>query len=232
MTVEYYTHGRRDAPAVALTFDDGPNPPRTEEVLAVLARERVTATFFVIGKWAERWPNTLRRMLDAGHVIGNHSHLHAMGVGDYDLAEAAIGHITGSPSRYARAPAFDYASCSQSTMFSSGQFDLVDADVNPSDWNTVDPDAIARGVLEHLDLQPGSIIDLHDGAEYEDARRRLARPRAMIAALPGIINGLRARGLEPVGLDGMELVDPSTWNPGTLSVVQRTAYEEAVRAGE
>ena len=66
----YYVRGRTDGPKIALTFDDGPNPPRTEEILEILAAKGARATFFVIGKWAERWPRTLERIVAGGHVVG------------------------------------------------------------------------------------------------------------------------------------------------------------------
>lgn len=61
---------------VALTFDDGPLPKNTEETLNALAREKVRATFFIIGKDAKRNPAQLRKIVSAGHEIGNHSYSH------------------------------------------------------------------------------------------------------------------------------------------------------------
>jgi peptidoglycan-N-acetylglucosamine deacetylase len=214
MAIRYFTHGSRDAKQVALTFDDGPNPPRTEQVLDILAAEGSTATFFLIGAWVERWPETVRRIMRAGHVIGNHSHTHILGVGDYDEAEAAIGHITGRPSVFARAPAFDYASCDQSPLVGSDALVLVDADVNPSDWDKTRAADICAAILDDPNLQAGSIIDLHDSSERADAPSRLSRPVPMIEALPTVVRTLRQRGYELVGLDRMRLVDPQTWDAG------------------
>ena len=64
MSFPIYTHGRRDQAKVALTFDDGPNPPRTDQILEILASHNARATFFVIGKWAERWPDLPDRRLE------------------------------------------------------------------------------------------------------------------------------------------------------------------------
>ena len=207
-----YHHGVRRGNHVALTFDDGPNPPRTEQILAILAEARVRATFFVIGRWVERFPETVRRIIAGGHLVGNHSHTARRSVGDYDEAEAAIGHVTGIPCRYFRAHAFDYGAYFQSAVSRLAESLAVDADVNPSDWATSDPDEIVRRVLDHPNLGPGSIIDLHDGGEMDDPAIRLQRPLATIAALPRIIEGLKARGLECVRLDEMELDDPIEWS--------------------
>ena len=62
-------------------------------------------------------------------------------------------------------------------------------------------------------LAGGSIVDLHDGREFDDDARRLASPLPMIEALPAIVDGLQARGYELVGLDQMDLVDPIQWRP-------------------
>lgn len=102
MRVRYYNHAQRGRPEVALTFDDGPNPPRTDQVLEILEAKDVRATFFVIGKWAERFPKAVERIAAAGHVVGNHSYLHVHDIGDFDRAEAAIAAITGRPSSFLR----------------------------------------------------------------------------------------------------------------------------------
>ncbi len=206
-----YRHGARTGNQVALTFDDGPNPPRTEQVLAILAHYEARATFFLIGRWVERFPETVRRILSGGHLVGNHSYLARRFLGDYDEAEAAIGHVTGLPCRFLRAHAFDYGACFQSAVARLPESRVVDADVNPSDWALADPDEIVRRTLEHPDLGPGSIVDLHDGGEMDDAAVRLQRPVATIAALPRILEGLSARGLRCVRLDEMELVEPEEW---------------------
>ncbi len=64
--------GRR----IALTYDDGPNPEHTPRLLELLRRYDATATFFLIGRWAEREPELIRRTVAAGHAIGNHTFSH------------------------------------------------------------------------------------------------------------------------------------------------------------
>jgi peptidoglycan/xylan/chitin deacetylase (PgdA/CDA1 family) len=213
MPVQIYKHARRDQPTVALTFDDGPNPPRTDQVLEILASRNVRGTFFVIGKWADRYPQALERMIRAGHVIGNHSYLHDPNLGDFDRAEAAIGNILGKPTGFLRAHCFLYHLCEQSPVALGPSMRIVDSDVNPADWSLSDPEEILRRCLQSKELQGGSIIDLHDGAETENDAARLERPLAMIAALPRLIDGLISRGYKLVGLDEMELVDPAPWSP-------------------
>jgi peptidoglycan/xylan/chitin deacetylase (PgdA/CDA1 family) len=153
MRVRYYNHAKRGRPEVALTFDDGPNPPRTDQVLEILAAKDVRAAFFE-----------------------------------------------------------NFAVVLQSPLAMSPEVKIIYADVNPADYAHTDTAEIVRGVLESPHLANGSIIDLHDGSETEDDAARLNRPIATIKALPQIIDGLRARGLEPVGLDDMEFDQPCEWD--------------------
>ena len=214
MRVRYYDHARRDQPKVMLTFDDGPNPPRTDQVLDTLAGRGVRAAFFILGKWAERFPRAVERIAEAGHVIGNHSYQHFTNIGDYERAEAAIAAITGKPSAFLRFQYLDnFAVVLQSPLAMSPEVKIIYADVNPADYAQADPDEIVRRVLESPQLRYGSIIDLHDGSETEDDAARLSRPIPMIKALPRIIDGLRERGLEPVGLDEMMFDQPYEWEP-------------------
>jgi peptidoglycan/xylan/chitin deacetylase (PgdA/CDA1 family) len=97
---------------VLLTFDDGPDPAVTPAVLARLRTANALAVFFVVGRRAEAYPDLLRRIRDAGHVIGNHSysHLgpHRFGLGAYrrDLARCqdAVVRAVGEPPRLFRPP--------------------------------------------------------------------------------------------------------------------------------
>jgi peptidoglycan/xylan/chitin deacetylase (PgdA/CDA1 family) len=211
MSLLIYTHGRRDQPKVALTFDDGPNPPRTDQILEILAAREVRATFFVLGRWIDRWPRAFERIIAAGHVIGNHSYLHDPDLGDFDRAEAAIAHFTGRPSQFLRAHYFHFHLCQESPLARSSAIKIVDADVNPADWSRTSAEEILRHTLTAEHLGNGSIIDLHDGAETDNDAVRLARPLPLIEALPRLIDELQARGFALVGLDEMELVEPRPW---------------------
>jgi len=214
LRVRYYNHAGRDRAVVALTFDDGPNPPRTDQVLEILDAKGLRATFFVIGKWAERFPKAVERIADAGHVIGNHSYLHVKNIGDFDRAESVITAITGKPCSFLRFHYLDnFAVVLQSPLAMSSDIKIIYSDVNPADYAQTDPDEIVRRVVESQHLANGSIIDLHDGSETEDDAARLSRPIATIKALPRMIDELRARGLEPVGLDEMAFDQPDELVP-------------------
>jgi peptidoglycan/xylan/chitin deacetylase (PgdA/CDA1 family) len=70
------TRGPRDGRSLYLTIDDGPHPSHTPAMLEVLAEHGARATFFLVGREAERHPDTVRRIVAAGHVLGNHSYSH------------------------------------------------------------------------------------------------------------------------------------------------------------
>lgn len=228
MPLLIYDHGRRDEQKVALTFDDGPNPPRTDQILQILESRGARGTFFVLGKWVERWPEACGRIVAGGHTVANHSHLHQAHLGDFDHAEAVIGNLTGRPTRHLRAHYFNYFTCLVSPLAMSRHMQVVDADVNPADWNKSDPQEIIAATLNHPALAPGSIIDLHDSSETEDDGLRLARPIPLIEALPAIVDGLQARGYELVGLDEMTLVEPLRWQPDERAMYASPEVREAI----
>ena len=228
MALLIYDHGRRDEMKVALTFDDGPNPPRTDQILQILESRGARGTFFVLGKWVERWPEAFMRIVSGGHTVANHSHLHQAHLGDFDHAEAVLGNLMGRPTRHLRAHYFNYFTCLVSPLAMSSHIQVVDSDVNPADWNKSDPLEIIDATLNHPALAPGSIIDLHDSSETEDDGLRLARPLPLIEALPAIVDGLQARGYELVGLDDMTMVEPTLWQPDDRAMYASQEVRDAI----
>jgi 2,3-diketo-5-methylthio-1-phosphopentane phosphatase len=191
--------GRTDTASVALTFDDGPSED-TERILEVLRAYDLKATFFMLGRQVELFPETARRVVAEGHEIGNHSYSHPIylfrGAGATRLqlkrAQDIISTITGRQPRLARPP------CGVRTpaYFAAAEalgLRTVQWDVAGFDWKERTSAEIADAVLR--DASAGSIILLHD------ADSALKRDRsATVAALPMIIEGLKARGLNVVPL--------------------------------
>jgi peptidoglycan/xylan/chitin deacetylase (PgdA/CDA1 family) len=219
MRYPIYNRGVPTSNKVAITFDDGPNPPRTEQVLEILAEKGVHATFFLLGKWVERYPRTVERILAGGHLVGNHGYEGQGRIGDYDAAELVIGHVTGQPSRYLRPHTFNFGAYFQSFIASLPESRLIAGEVHADDWQMtlsaaplLSAEEIVRDVLNHPALGPGAIIIFHDGAEWDEPVPHLRRPLPTITALPRIIDGLKAHGLEPVRVDEMELDEPDAWD--------------------
>jgi peptidoglycan/xylan/chitin deacetylase (PgdA/CDA1 family) len=197
------TAGRRDDQdrTVALTFDDGPNPPVTDRVLDVLDRYGVPATFFCVGLHAGAHRESLARMAEAGHGIGNHTWSHPF-LPDLsprelqvqlDRTDEVIDDVTGArPVRLFRPP---YGSRSRdvvSVLGREGGPTVVLWDVDPSDWAMPGAPTIARRVLDQA--RPGSIVLMHDGG---GDRSQTAE------ALPAVIEGLLERGCGFVRVDEM-----------------------------
>ena len=186
-----------DSGAVSITFDDGPNPAATPVILDVLRDEGVHATFFVLGRHAERWPELVRRIANEGHQLGNHGYWHrklhrrspAYVREDLSRGTRAIEQASGGvrPGVF-RAPHGFRSPWVTPIAASLGQRTIG---WSLGVWDSARPgaDEIVRRALRGL--RAGSILLLHDGDGYDPAGDRMQTAQA----LPGIIRGLRARGL-------------------------------------
>jgi peptidoglycan/xylan/chitin deacetylase (PgdA/CDA1 family) len=197
--------GPRDRPRAALTFDDGPGPT-TPAVLDALAEAEVRATFFVLGRQAERHPELVRRIVADGHQLANHGYDHGVlifrGAGHVAdqlrraerAAEDAAG--AGAMSRVFRAP---HGFRGPATALAARRAGYRMAAWTCGVFDTAEPGpaAIARRAAQAL--APGAIILLHDADGWAPER-----PRQQTAeALPEICRSARVRGLELVTLDDL-----------------------------
>lgn len=182
---------------VALTFDDGPSPPFTDQILDILRDRQVPATFFVCGKNAERHPETLRRIHMEGHTIGNHTYSHpflyfrsrSFMSGEIDHTQEVIERIIGQRPSCFRPPYGGRWTGLNSILRQRG-LHLVQWSDTGYDWK-LETEGIIRESLKGLG--PGSILLLHDGLE-----RRPPRPfdqSRTVRALPAIIDAARQAGL-------------------------------------
>ena len=190
--------------ALYLTFDDGPNPHTTERILRILERERVPATFFMVGRHVQRFPGLARLVGEAGFGIGNHTHTHARlalagprrTAWEIDTAHAAILAATGLvPGRFRaphgyRNPYVRRAVAVYGYRVFGWTFGV---------WDTARPgvEVIRRRMREGA--RPGAVLLLHDGDGYDPDGDR----RQTADALPGIIEDCRSMGYELRSLDGL-----------------------------
>lgn len=148
---------------VALTFDDGPGP-YTERLLDGLKERNVQATFFVLGEKAELCPETIQRMHEEGHVIGNHTYSHTQlnvisceqALEEVERTNQVIERLTGERPDLLRPP---YGEC-RDMMKKNLDMVITLWDVDPLDWCTLHSDIVAKRVIE--DVKENDIILLHD----------------------------------------------------------------------
>jgi peptidoglycan/xylan/chitin deacetylase (PgdA/CDA1 family) len=161
--------GPRNARVIALTYDDGPNPPYTNEILDVLRAEGVHATFFVVGRAVQAYPRVVRLEAEGGNAIGNHtwSHGHLLLYGENSLRQTlqrtdqAIFAATGLHTRIMRPPfgARDWLVLEEARKL--GYTPVMWSVPLAKDWEYPPARVIAARVLRYAG--DGAIIDLHDG---------------------------------------------------------------------
>lgn len=159
-----------DEPVIALTFDDGPDPRYTPVILDYLRRYDAKATFFVIGRNAERFPDLLRRVVREGHEVGNHTYSHPLRLRQEDGGEIArelrkteelVAALTGYQTRVFRPPGGAYNAQLIATAKSLGYEIIIWSwTTNPSDAYAPGAPKIVQRVTENA--TPGDIVLLHD----------------------------------------------------------------------
>jgi peptidoglycan-N-acetylglucosamine deacetylase len=198
-----YHQGAGTPHQVALTFDDGPDPKWTPQVLDILKAANVKAAFFLVGQNAEEYPDLVRRIMDEGHEIGNHTYYHpnlALCWPEHvrielNATELLLETITGRSTTLFRPP---YAAdtspskISELTPLLLAQelgYLVVLENIDPQDWARPGADVILQRVKQQR--RDGSIILLHDaGGDREQT----------VEALPRILDYLKTRGDSIVSL--------------------------------
>ncbi|MDO8249665.1 MAG: polysaccharide deacetylase family protein [Rhodoferax sp.] len=187
---------------IALTIDDGPDPVVTPQVLELLARYGVRATFFVIGAQAERYPDVCRDIVRHGHAIENHTqhhrhHFALMGLKgitrELQAAQASLTALTGQRPLFFRAPA-GFRNPFLDPVLSRLGLRLVSWSVRGFDTRVKNSDKVKRKLL--AGLRPGAIVLLHDG----NAARTPAGQPVILEVLPALLDAAAARQLRFVTL--------------------------------
>lgn len=183
---------------VGLSFDDGPDPEVTPQVLALLAERGIRATFFLIGARAAEHPELVRQILQRGHAVQNHTHLHSSWFCTYSprhlerelrsAQRALIDAGAPSPDQF-RAPAGVRSPWLQPVLHRLG-LRLVTWTHRGFDTSQPDPERVYERLTHRL--LPGSILLLHDG---NAARDEQGRP-VVLTVLPRLLDELDRRGLE------------------------------------
>ncbi len=178
---------KRDDKCVSLTFDAAWGNEDTEELIEILGKYNVKATFFVCGFWVDKYPESVKALHDAGHEIMNHSDDHAHFsklsaeeiVRNVTACNEKIAKVTGVTPTLFRPPYGEYDDNVISTINGMGMY-AIQWDVDSLDWKDLTADQIKERVLKRVG--PGSIVLFHNAAKNTPA------------ALPGVIEGLLADG--------------------------------------
>lgn len=196
MFADAIVHGPSDANGVALTFDDGPDPTHTREVLDTLDTHHAKATFFVIGRKAEAHRDVVAEIVRRGHQVGVHGFVHARLFSVWgrkrvheDLARAVrvLEEITGERPQLFRPP-IGHTNPTIARVAEQLDLTVVGWSVGARDGlaNTTPDDVVTRVTRQ---LEDGAIVLLHDAAE-----RGTHKP-AGVTALPAILDAIAAKNL-------------------------------------
>lgn len=181
----------REAKKIALTFDDGPHPAYTEEMLSVLEEAQVPATFFLLGQNIEGNEEVVKDIAEKGHLIGNHTFHHVQITGlpkeqayeEIDQTSRLIEELTGKGTEYVRPPFGTWNEGLESNL------DLIPVmwTIDTLDWTTKNVDAIVNHVVKNAG--ENDIILMHDSY------------KSTVQAVERIVSLLKAEGFEFVTVD-------------------------------
>lgn len=197
---EVTRRGKTDHKLIHLSFDDGPDPRYTPEILHILKEYRIPASFFLVGRKVECYPELARQIVLAGHEIGSHSyyHQHAYSL-FYKKSKATVkknrfllSSLSETPPIWFRPP-WGAMNLFEWLTVKHCQLKLILWTVNARDWlKQTEPEMIQAMLIQKV--RPGAIILLHDSGGEPDA------PLNTINALPGIIQKLQQEGYSFVTL--------------------------------
>lgn len=172
-----------DKRAVYLTFDDGPIPEVTPRVLAILAKYKVKATFFMVGENIDKHPEVYEQVVQAGHSIGNHSYNHLKGW--RTSFKTYMENVNKWPKKTTLfRPPYGKATLRQRIALHKMGYTLIYWDILTHDYDaSVTPEQMLR--LIQRDTRPGSIINFHDSLKSNER---------MLTVLPQAIEWLQKEG--------------------------------------
>ncbi|OJJ21840.1 hypothetical protein BKI52_10305 [marine bacterium AO1-C] len=193
---ELYFNGDTSRKEVALTFDDGPDGRVTLQVLKILAKYKVSASFFVVGNYVKKYPKVVKQIADAGHLVLNHSTTHQSYLKkskswlkrDLLATEDAIYKVIGKRPAMFRPPYGDIDPQMIEVVQQNAYKNIIWS-YDTLDWTGASVDTIAQGVIQKV--RPGEIVLMHSRPGVENT----------VKALPLIIQRLQKQGYRLVRLD-------------------------------
>jgi polysaccharide deacetylase family sporulation protein PdaB len=184
---------------IAISFDAAWGNDDTEQLINILAEYNVPATFFVVGAWVDKYPESVKQLHDAGHRVENHSNTHPylsklsneQIANELESCNQKIANVTGRTPTLIRPPYGDYDNHVIEAVDTAGMH-CIQWDVDSLDWKD---NATAENIAERVvsKVQPGSIVLFHNDADHTPA------------ALPTILKTLKEQGYEFVFIEDLIL---------------------------
>lgn len=196
---------QRDQKVVSISFDAAWGNEDTQQLIDILGKYNIKATFFVVGEWVEKYPDSVKALHDAGHEIMNHSNTHAHYpqlsaeevVKDLNDCNDKIEKITGVRPTLVRLPYGDYDDKSVNAVRSINM-EPIQWDVDSLDWKDLSATEITKRVTSKV--QPGSIVLFHNAAKHT--------PEALPAILEQLLqDGYTFLPISQIILDGEYTID-------------------------
>lgn len=185
----FFREGPLKEKRVALTFDDGPDSVYTPQILDILKERNVKATFFLIGNRVETFPDIVTRMVQEGHIIGNHTMTHPVIVKLSNTkvqenilqAEEALSKIIGYRPALFRSP-YGSLNPAKIELLNNLNYKIIAWNVDSLDWKSLTAEQVKFNILENV--REGSIILQHSaGGEGENLTGTVEALRDVIATL-------------------------------------------------
>lgn len=188
---------------IAISFDAAWGNEQTQTLIDILAKYNVKTTFFVVGSWVDKYPESVKALANAGHEVCNHSNTHPhlpqlskdKIISELQLCNDKIEKITGVRPKLFRPPYGDYSNSLLEAADSIGMY-TIQWDVDSLDWKDPTPDQIVQRVTSGV--KPGSIVLFHNGAKNTPA------------ALPKVLEKLLADGYSIVPISQLIMKDNYT----------------------
>lgn len=195
-----YCVDKGDEKIASISFDAAWGNEDTEQLIEILAKYDVKATFFVVGEWVDKYPESVKALADAGHEVMNHSNTHphmpklSVEKMREELTECnnKIESVTGIKPILFRAPYGDYSNDVINTIRECGCY-TIQWDVDSLDWKDLSADEITKRVTERV--KPGSIVLFHNAAKHTPE------------ALPTILEKLKGDGYNIVPISQLIYAD-------------------------
>jgi peptidoglycan-N-acetylglucosamine deacetylase len=194
----------RNSRQIALTYDDGPNDPHTLRLLESLAKHDVRATFFLIGRYVQQYPEIAHEIIQAGHIVGNHTFTHPLLIfkseaeirHELTQCHTALQDAVGEPSNLFRPP---FGGRRPAVLRLARELGLqpVMWNVTGYDWNAPPAAVIERKVSNQI--RGGAVILLHDGGHKQAGADR----SQTLIATDHLITRYKAAGYEFVTIPQM-----------------------------